>query len=80
MATDRVLRTHHACIALRARRVEGDPDVGFTRLRSYARNNHLSVREVAGRYVELFETVTGRALEADLSPDPEARIREVLGV
>ena len=38
------------------------------------------VREVAGRYVELFETVTGRALEADLSPDPEARIREVLGV
>jgi phosphoribosylaminoimidazole-succinocarboxamide synthase len=38
------------------------------------------VREVAGRYVELFETVTGRAFEPDLSPDPEARVREVLGV
>ncbi len=38
------------------------------------------VRDVAGRYVELFEAVTGRTFEPDLSPDPLARIRSVLGV
>jgi phosphoribosylaminoimidazole-succinocarboxamide synthase len=38
------------------------------------------VREVAGRYVELFETVTGRPFEPDLSPDPVSRIRVVLGI
>ena len=37
------------------------------------------VREVSARYVELYETVTGRAFEPDRSPDPEARIREALG-
>ena len=37
------------------------------------------VREVSARYVELYETVTGRTFEPDLSPDPEARIRRALG-
>ena len=37
------------------------------------------VREVSARYVELYETVTGRAFRPDRSPDPEARIREALG-
>lgn len=37
------------------------------------------VRDVSARYVELYETVTGRAFEPDLSPDPEARIRQALG-
>ena len=37
------------------------------------------VREVSARYVELYETVTGRAFEPDRSPDPEARIRQALG-
>ena len=36
------------------------------------------VREVSARYVELYETVTGRPFRPDLSPDPEARIREAL--
>lgn len=31
--------------------------------------------EVAARYIELYETVTGRAFLADDHPDPEARIR-----
>lgn len=34
--------------------------------------------EVAMRYIELFETVTGRPFEADMSAQPEARIRENL--
>lgn len=34
--------------------------------------------EVSARYIELFETVTGRAFLADEHPDPEARIRENL--
>jgi len=38
------------------------------------------VKEVAERYLELFETVTGRALVPDASPDPEARVAEVLGL
>lgn len=33
---------------------------------------------VSQRYVELFETVTGRAFVPDTHPDPEARIREAL--
>jgi len=36
------------------------------------------VREIAGRYVELYERVTGEAFEPDLHPDPEARIRAAL--
>ena len=36
------------------------------------------VREVSARYVELYETVTGRPFEPDLSPDPEARIRQAV--
>ena len=36
------------------------------------------VAEVSARYVELYETLTGRAFEPDLSPDPEARIRQAL--
>jgi phosphoribosylaminoimidazole-succinocarboxamide synthase len=32
------------------------------------------VEEVSSRYVELYETVTGRAFVPDLHPDPEARI------
>ncbi len=36
------------------------------------------VREVSARYVELFEVVTGRPFQPDLSPDPEARIRAAL--
>ncbi len=34
--------------------------------------------EVAMRYIELFETVTGRAFKPDTSEDPESRIRENL--
>jgi len=33
---------------------------------------------VAERYIELYETVTGRAFEADRSANPEARIEEAL--
>lgn len=33
-------------------------------------------RRVARRYIELFETVTGRTFEPDTHPDPETRIRE----
>lgn len=33
------------------------------------------VREVTGRYVELYETVTGTPFEPELSENPEARIR-----
>lgn len=36
------------------------------------------VREVASRYVELYEVVTGRDFAPDLSEDPEARIRSAL--
>lgn len=36
------------------------------------------VREIAARYVELFETVTGRAFEPEMSPDPEARVAEAV--
>ena len=36
------------------------------------------VAEVSSRYVELYETVTGRVFEPDLSPEPEARIRHAL--
>ena len=36
------------------------------------------VAEVSARYVELYETVTGRTFEPDLSPEPEARIRYAL--
>lgn len=36
------------------------------------------VREIAGRYVALFESLTGGAFEPDLHPDPEARIRAAL--
>ncbi len=36
------------------------------------------VREIAARYIELFETVTGRAFEPDLSGDPEARVAEAV--
>ncbi|OZC04635.1 phosphoribosylaminoimidazolesuccinocarboxamide synthase [Rubricoccus marinus] len=32
------------------------------------------VRDVTGRYIELYETVTGRPFEPDTSPTPEARI------
>lgn len=34
--------------------------------------------EVASRYIELFETVTGRAFEPDTHPDPESRIHDAL--
>ena len=34
--------------------------------------------EVAGRYIELFERVTGRPFEPDLHPDPVRRIREAV--
>ncbi len=34
--------------------------------------------EVAQRYIELFETVTGRSFVPDAHPDPEARIRGAL--
>ncbi len=33
---------------------------------------------VAERYIELFETITGRAFEPDTHPDPAARIRDAL--
>ena len=33
------------------------------------------VSEVSARYVELYETVTGRTFEPDLSPNPEERIQ-----
>lgn len=36
------------------------------------------VRDVAARYVELYETVTGRTFVPDLSREPEARVRAVL--
>lgn len=36
--------------------------------------------EVARRYVELFETVTGLSFEPDLHPDPEQRIRSVFSL
>ena len=36
------------------------------------------VREVTERYVELYETVTGRAFEPDLSEAPEERVRRAL--
>ena len=36
------------------------------------------VAEVSARYVELYETLTGRAFEPDLDPEPEARIRRAL--
>jgi phosphoribosylaminoimidazole-succinocarboxamide synthase len=36
--------------------------------------------EIAARYIELFETVTGTTFEPDTHPDPEQRIREALGV
>jgi phosphoribosylaminoimidazole-succinocarboxamide synthase len=36
------------------------------------------VRNVTERYVELYETVTGRDFQPDLSSDPAARIGEVL--
>jgi phosphoribosylaminoimidazole-succinocarboxamide synthase len=35
------------------------------------------VREIAARYVELFEAVTGEPFHPDLSPDPERRVRAV---
>lgn len=38
------------------------------------------VQEVSQRYVELFETVTGRPFTPDFSPEPEARIREALRI
>lgn len=31
--------------------------------------------EIATRYIELFETVTGQAFEPDTHPDPQSRIR-----
>ena len=34
--------------------------------------------EVASRYIELFEALTGRPFKPDVHPDPEARIRDVL--
>ena len=34
--------------------------------------------EVASRYIELFEVLTGRPFSPGVHPDPEARIREVL--
>ncbi len=37
------------------------------------------VREIAGRYVELYERVTAQVFEPDLAPDPEARIRAAVG-
>ena len=37
------------------------------------------VRDVTGRYVELFETVTGSPFRPDLSAAPEARIEEAVG-
>ena len=36
------------------------------------------VREIAGRYVELYERITGEAFAPDLAPDPEARIRAAI--
>ncbi len=36
------------------------------------------VRKVSERYVELYETVTGRSFAPDLSPEPESRIRYAL--
>ncbi|WP_420453902.1 phosphoribosylaminoimidazolesuccinocarboxamide synthase [Rubrivirga sp.] len=36
------------------------------------------VAEVSARYVELYETVTGRTFEPDVSSDPEARIQRSL--
>ncbi len=36
------------------------------------------VAEVSARYVELYETLTGRTFEPDLSPEPEVRIRRAL--
>ncbi|NKN80781.1 phosphoribosylaminoimidazolesuccinocarboxamide synthase, partial [Weissella cibaria] len=36
--------------------------------------------EVAQRYIELYETVTGKPFVPDTHPDPEARIREALGL
>ena len=36
------------------------------------------VEQVSARYVELYETVTGRTFEPDLSPEPEARVRHAL--
>ena len=36
------------------------------------------VAEVSARYVELYETLTGRPFEPDLSPDPQARVRQAL--
>ena len=38
------------------------------------------VRQIAERYVELYETVTGRAFEPDLSEDPIRRIENALEV
>ncbi|HET6568383.1 MAG TPA: phosphoribosylaminoimidazolesuccinocarboxamide synthase [Rhodothermales bacterium] len=34
--------------------------------------------QVAGRYIELFETITGSEFSPETSPDPEARIRRAL--
>ena len=36
------------------------------------------VADVSARYVELYETVTGRDFVPDLNPEPEARVREAL--
>ena len=36
------------------------------------------VAEVSARYVELFEVVTGRDFEPDLSPEPETRVAQAL--
>ncbi|WP_412063188.1 phosphoribosylaminoimidazolesuccinocarboxamide synthase [Rubrivirga sp. IMCC45206] len=36
------------------------------------------VADVSARYVELYETITGRTFEPDLSPEPEARIQQAL--
>lgn len=36
------------------------------------------VEEVSARYVELYETVTGRGFEPDLSPEPEKRVEHAL--
>ena len=36
------------------------------------------VAEVSARYVELYETLTGRDFEPDVSPEPEARVRRAL--
>src|SRR5690606_33954224 len=38
------------------------------------------VREIAERYVELYEQVTGEAFVPDLSEDPVGRVAGVLGV